>query len=103
MMFKGLREFRHVPDPASDLALSEEARFLPVEIVAETLHTPAAPAAAHRIEIGLGGGHRTHVGGSCNPEVPAWPIRGLAQRDPGSDEHAGLAGFRHAARARILM
>ena len=45
LIFKWLRDRRYAPDPASALPPSEEARFLPVEIVAETRSAPAAAAA----------------------------------------------------------
>lgn len=35
LIFKWLRDARYAPDPTAVLSSSEEARFLPVEIVAE--------------------------------------------------------------------
>jgi len=58
---------------------SEDARFLPVEIVAETRSALAAPAAENRIEIDLAGGHRMCIRGGYDPEVLARLIRGLTQ------------------------
>ena len=48
LIFKWLRDPRYAPDPALVAPPAEEARFLPVEIVAETRSAPAAPAATHR-------------------------------------------------------
>nr|WP_241565222.1 hypothetical protein [Sinirhodobacter populi] len=44
LIFKWLRDARFAPDPAAGPSLSEEARFLPVKIVAETRSAPATPA-----------------------------------------------------------
>ena len=77
LIFKWLRDPRFAPAPASALPPSEEARFLPVEIVAETRSAPAAPAAENHIEIELAGGHRMRISGSYDPEALARLIRGL--------------------------
>lgn len=77
LIFKWLRDPRFAPAPASALPPSEEARFLPVDIVAETRSAPAAPAAGNRIEIELAGGHRMRISGSYDPEALARLIRGL--------------------------
>ena len=77
LVFKWLRDPRFAPDPASVPALPEEARFLPVEIVAETRSAPAAPVAENRIEIELAGGHRMRISGSYDPEALARLIREL--------------------------
>ncbi len=72
LIFKWLRDPRYAPDP------SEQARFLPVEIVAETRSSPAAPVAENRIEIELAGGHRMRISGGYDPEALARLIRGLS-------------------------
>lgn len=77
LIFKWLRDPRFAPDPASVPVLSEEARFLPVEIVAEEQASTAAPVAENRIEIELAGGHRMRISGSYDPEALARLIRGL--------------------------
>ena len=77
LIFKWLRDPRYAPDPISALPTSEEARFLPVEIVAETRSAPAAPAAENHIEIELAGGHRMRISGGYDPEALARLIRGL--------------------------
>ena len=77
LVFKWLRDPRFAPDPASVPAPLEEARFLPVEIVAETRSAPTAPAAENCIEIELAGGHRMRISGSYDPEALARLIRGL--------------------------
>ena len=77
LIFKWLRDPRYAPDPASAPPVSEEARFLPVEIVAETRSAPTAPAAENHIEIELAGGHRMRISGSYDPEALARLIRGL--------------------------
>ena len=77
LIFKWLRDPRYAPDPALVAPPSEEARFLPVEIVAQTRSAPAAPVAENRIEIELAGGHRMRISGSYDPEALARLIRGL--------------------------
>lgn len=77
LIFKWLRDPRFAPDPGSVPILSEEARFLPVEIVAEEQASVAAPVAENRIEIDLAGGHRMRISGSYDPEALARLIRGL--------------------------
>jgi transposase len=78
LIFKWLRDPRYAPDPASAPPPSEQARFLPVEIVAETRSSPVAPVAENRIEIELAGGHRMRISGSYVPEALARLIRGLS-------------------------
>lgn len=78
LIFKLLRDPRFAPNPASTLPPSEEARFLPVEIVSESRSAPAAPVADNHIEIELAGGHRMRVSGSYDPEALARLIRGLS-------------------------
>jgi len=78
LVFKWLRDPRYAPDPASAPPASEEARFLPVEIVAEARAPAAAPVPDNHIEIELAGGHRMRISGSYDPEVLARPIRGLS-------------------------
>jgi transposase len=77
LIFKWLRDPRYAPDPGLALPRSEEARFLPVEIVAETRSASAAPAAGNHIEIDLAGGHRMRICGGYDPESLARLIRGL--------------------------
>jgi transposase len=78
LIFKWLRDPRFAPNPASALPPPEEARFLPIEIVAETRSAPTAPVADNCIEIELAGGHRMRVSGSYDPEALARLIRGLS-------------------------
>jgi transposase len=77
LIFKWLRDPRFAPDPAPVPAPSEEARFLPVEIIAEEQAPAAAPVAENRIEIELAGGRRMRISGSYDPEALARLIRGL--------------------------
>lgn len=77
LIFKWRRDPRYAPDPASALPPSEEARFVPVEIVAETRSARATPAADNHIEIDLADGHRMRISGSYDPEALARLIRGL--------------------------
>jgi len=77
LIFKWLRDPRYAPDPALVSAPSEEARFLPVEIVAETKGPGAEPVGENRMEIDLAGGHRMRISGSYDPEALARLIRGL--------------------------
>lgn len=78
LIFKWLRDARFAPDPASALRPPEEARFLPVEIVAQARSAPTAPAADNQIEIDVAGGHRMRISGSYDPEALARLIRGLS-------------------------
>jgi transposase len=78
MVFKWLRDPRYALEPASVPSLSEEARFLPVEIVTEAKAPAAAPVADSCIEIELAGGHRMRISGSYDPEALARLIRGLS-------------------------
>ena len=78
LIFKWLRDPRYAPDPALGLPPSDEARFLPVEIIAETRSAPAAPSAENHIEIDLAGGHRMRISGNYDPEALARLIRGLS-------------------------
>lgn len=77
LIFKWLRDLRYAPDPALAPSLSEEPRFLPVEIVAEAKAPAAMPSAENHIEIKLAGGHRMRISGSYDPEALARLIRGL--------------------------
>ena len=77
LIFKWLRDPRFAPDPASVPSPSEEARFLPVEIVAEEQAPTAGPVAENRIEIELAGGHRMRISGGYDPDALARLIRGL--------------------------
>ncbi|MBZ4022519.1 IS66 family insertion sequence hypothetical protein [Rhodobacter sp. TJ_12] len=77
LIFKWLRDPRHAPDPASAAPPAEEARFLPVEIVAEAKAPMAMPVVENHIEIELAGGHRMRISGSYDPEALARLIRGL--------------------------
>ncbi|WP_255471370.1 hypothetical protein [Paracoccus sp. M683] len=61
-----------VPSP------SDEARFLPVEIVAEAKAPEIVTAATNHIEIELAGGHRLRISGSYDPDALARLIRGLS-------------------------
>lgn len=77
LIFNWLRDPRFAPNPALVAPPTEEARFLPVEIVAETRTAPTAASAANHIEIELAGGHRMRISGSYDPEALARLIRGL--------------------------
>ena len=77
MVFKWLRDPRYSPEAASVPSLSEEVRFLPVDIVAEAKAPAATLAAASHIEIELAGGHRMRISGNYDPDALARLIRGL--------------------------
>lgn len=79
LIFKWLRVPRFASDPASALPPPEEARILPVVIVAETRSAPAAPAAENHIEIETAGGHRLRFRGGYDPEALACLIRGPSE------------------------
>lgn len=67
LIFKWLRDPRYVPDPAAAQPPAGEARFLPVEIVAQTRSAATAPATENHIEIDLAGGHRMRISGNYDP------------------------------------
>ena len=77
LIFTWLRDGRYAPDPALVASSSAEARFLPVEIVAEARPPLAAPVVDNLIEIELAGGHRMRISGSYDPEALTRLIRGL--------------------------
>lgn len=77
LIFKWLRDARYAPDPASLPPPSEEAHFLPVEIVGAPPPPVTTPIAENRIEIELAGGHRMRISGGYDPEALARLIRGL--------------------------
>jgi transposase len=70
--------FAWLRDPRfADADVAGVARFLPVEIVAESKAPVAVPVADSCIEIELAGGHRMRISGSFDPEALARLIRGL--------------------------
>ena len=75
LIFKWLRDARYAPDLAT--APTAEARFLPVEIIAETKAPIGTPVVENHIEIELAGGHRVRISGSYDPEALARLLRGL--------------------------
>ena len=85
VVFKWLRDPRFAPDiaPALDGSATEDAFFLPVEIVDRTRDDDAAVAidpvpAVGIIEIDIAGGHRLRISGGYDPEALARLIRGLS-------------------------
>lgn len=73
-VFNWLRDDRYAPDEGS----VEEARFLPVEIVAEAGSGGSTPVAAEGlIELDLAGGHRLRISGRYDPDALTRLIRGL--------------------------
>jgi transposase len=70
--------FAWLRDPRfSDVIAADVARFLPVEVVAETKAPVAVPVIESHIEIELAGGHRMRISGTYDPEALARLIRGL--------------------------
>jgi transposase len=72
--------FTWLRDPRlSDATCADEpARFLPVEIVEESVDRPGEAAAESCIEIDVAGGHRMRVLGRYDPDALARLIRGLS-------------------------
>jgi transposase len=79
LIFKWLRDCRYAPDPALIAPPAEEARFLPVEIFAQTMSAPAALADNH-IATELAGSHRMRISGSYDPQALARLIREFSVR-----------------------
>jgi transposase len=73
-VFNWLRDGRYAPDESA----VDEAKFLPVEIVAEAGAASPSPVAAEGlIELELAGGHRLRISGRHDPDALARLIRGL--------------------------
>ena len=66
--------FNWMKDPkftADETADEDDARFLPVEIVAEPASEPSSMAASGMIELELANGHRLRISGGYDPEAVA--------------------------------
>lgn len=77
LIFKWLREGHFGGEDIDE----GPARFLPVEIVAESAtpdHDAAPVSDPAQIDIDLAGGHRLRITGSYDPELLARLIRGLS-------------------------
>ena len=66
-----------LPSSISFFAFLTEARFVPVEIVAEAQTPVVSPVLDNHIAIELAGGHRMRISGAYDPEALARLIRGL--------------------------
>jgi len=67
-IFNWLKDPRVAGDPPDDV---EDARFLPVEIVAEPAPEPPPTATSGMIELELANGHRLRISGGYDPEAIA--------------------------------
>ncbi|MEM9699670.1 MAG: hypothetical protein AAF943_12855 [Pseudomonadota bacterium] len=73
-MFNWLKDPKFAPD---DHLEEDEAKFLPVEVIAEPSSAEAVPETAGLIELELANGHRLRMSGSYDPEAIARPVRHL--------------------------
>lgn len=73
-IFNWLKDRKFAPD---DHLEEDEAKFLPVEVIAEPSRAEAAPETAGLIELELANGHRLRISGSYDPDAVARLVRHL--------------------------
>lgn len=73
-IFNWLKDPKFVP---GDQTAVDEAKFLPVEVIAEPSRPEAIPETAGLIELELANGHRLRISGSYDPEAVARLVRHL--------------------------
>ncbi len=73
-IFNWLKDPKFGPDAQ---AAEDEARFLPVEVIAKPTRPEAIPDADGLIELELASGHRLRISGSYDPEAIARLVRHL--------------------------
>lgn len=74
-IFNWLKDPKFAPDEQVD---EEEAKFLPVEVIAEPTPPERIPETTGLIELELSNGHRLRISGSYDPEAIARLVRHLA-------------------------
>ena len=72
--------FNWLKDPKlapGEQAEEDEAKFLPVEVIAEPSRAAAAPETAGLIELELANGYRLRISGGYDPDAIARLVRNL--------------------------
>ena len=67
-IFNWLKDPKFAPNAQ---AYEDEAKFLPVEVIAEPSPAEAAPETAGLIEVELANGHRLRISGGYDPDAVA--------------------------------
>jgi len=73
-IFNWLKDPKFAP---GEQAEEDEAKFLPVEVIAEPSRAAAAPETAGLIELELANGHRLRISGGYDPDAIARLVRHL--------------------------
>ncbi len=73
-IFNWLKDPKFAPDAQST---EDEAKFLPVEVIAEPTRPEGIPDADGLIELDLASGHRLRISGSYAPDAIARLVRHL--------------------------
>ncbi|MEM1364048.1 MAG: transposase [Pseudomonadota bacterium] len=73
-IFNWLKDPKFAPN---DHPEEDEAKFLPVEVIAEPTRGEATPETAGLIELELANGHRLRISGSYDPDAVARLVRHL--------------------------
>ena len=73
-IFNWLKDPKFAPDTQ---AIEDEAKFLPVEVIAEPTPSEPPSEASGLIELELANGHRLLISGSYDPEAIARLVRHL--------------------------
>lgn len=73
-IFNWLKDPKFAPD---DQAEEDEAKFLPVEVIAQPTPSEPVPGPTRLIELELANGHRLRISGCYDPEAIARLVRHL--------------------------
>ncbi|WP_299734024.1 transposase [uncultured Tateyamaria sp.] len=73
-IFNWLKDPKFAPDTQ---AAEDEAKFLPVEVIAEPSRPEAIPDASGLIELELASGHRLRISGNYDPDAIARLVQHL--------------------------
>ena len=73
-IFNWLKDPKFAPD---DHPEEDEAKFLPVEVIAQPTPSEPVPGPTGLIELELANGHRLRISGSYDPEAIACLVRHL--------------------------
>lgn len=73
-IFNWLKDPKCAPDDHSE---ADEAKFLPVEVIAQPTPSKTVPEPSGLIELELANGHRLRISGSYDPEAVARLVRHL--------------------------
>lgn len=73
-IFNWLKDSKFAPDAQ---AIEDEAKFLPIEVIAEPTRPEAMPDADGLIELELANGHLLRISGGYDPDAVARLVRHL--------------------------